>query len=240
MHCYRVYTPLWLWFWPWLYKVLQRIAWCKKIPARRYTHTARRSEDKGDVWVSRILKGYSQDAGCANWEPRHRRLVRRPCGKPERLVTKLWNVSRGHVRDVGLHAQKRGWARDVTWIAGRRRWSRYGESPRRRNVGDGVCEGDGAGLPMRDLLAVAVPGEFCVIKNRLRAVSCYPQQINKPVKRACSPRKFCFSRCLLVHSGPKSTNLCLNCIWSSKLGMQNLWAVVLRVSSTTFNSNKCN
>ncbi len=56
-----------------------------------------------------------------------------------------------------------------TWIAGRRRWSRYGESPRLRNVRDGGCEGDGAGLPRRDLQAVAVPGEFCVIKNGLRA-----------------------------------------------------------------------
>ena len=73
------------------------------------------------------------------------------------------------MRDVGLHAQKRGWARGVTWIAGRRRWSRYGESPRRRNVRDCGREDDGVGLPRRALRAVAVPGEFCVIKNRLRA-----------------------------------------------------------------------
>ncbi len=31
----------------------------------------------------------------------------------------------------------------------------------------GGCEGDGAGLPRTDLRAVAVAGEFCVIKNRL-------------------------------------------------------------------------
>ncbi len=89
------------------------------------------------------------------------------------------------MRDDGLHAQKRGWGSDVMWIAGRGRWSRYGESPRRRNVRNSRCEGDGAGLPRRDLQAVAVPVEFCVIKNRLRArlPLCHviPQQINKPV-----------------------------------------------------------
>ena len=53
------------------------------------------------------------------------------------------------------------------------------------NVKDSGREGDGAGLPRRDLLAVAVQGEFCVIKNRLRAnlkiVSCYPTaDLTKP------------------------------------------------------------
>ena len=70
-----------------------------------------------------------------------------------------------------------------SWTCGR--WSRYGESPRWRNVRDGGCEGDSAGLPRRNLRAVAVPGEFCVIKNRLRTnlKLCHviPQQINKPV-----------------------------------------------------------
>ncbi len=70
------------------------------------------------------------------------------------------------MRDVGLHAQKRGWARGIAWIAGRRRWSRYGESPRRRNVRDCGREDDGVGLPRRALRAVAVPGEFCVIKGQ--------------------------------------------------------------------------
>ncbi len=77
--------------------------------------------------------------------------------------------------------QKRGWACDVTWIAGRGRWSRYGESPRWRNGREGGCEGDGTMLPRRDLRAVAVQGEFCVIKNRLRArlkmCRVIPQQI---------------------------------------------------------------
>ena len=41
-------------------------------------------------------------------------------------------------------------------------------SPRSRNMRDCGCEDDGPGLPRRDLRAVAVPGEFCVIKNRLR------------------------------------------------------------------------
>ena len=49
---------------------------------------------------------------------------------------------------------------------------------------DGGCEGDG-GMPRRDLWAVAVPGEFCVIKNKLRANlklrRVIPQQINKPM-----------------------------------------------------------
>ncbi len=68
----------------------------------------------------------------------------------------------GHVRDVGLHAQKRGRARGITWIAGRRRWSRYGESPRRRNVRDCGREDGGVGLPRRALRAVAVPrGVLC-------------------------------------------------------------------------------
>ena len=87
------------------------------------------------------------------------------------------------MRDVGLHVQKHGWARCVTYIAGRRRWSRYGESLRRRNVRGGGCEDNGAGLPRSDLQAVALPGEFCVIKNRLRANLCrvIPQQIHQPV-----------------------------------------------------------
>ncbi len=68
----------------------------------------------------------------------------------------------GHVRDVGLHEQKRGWARGVTWIAGRRLWSRYGKSPRRRNVRDCGREDDGVGLPRRALRAVALPrGVLC-------------------------------------------------------------------------------
>ena len=71
--------------------------------------------------------------------------------------------------DVGLHAQKRGWAHGITWIAGRQRWSRYGESPRRRNVRDCGREDDGVGLPRRALRAVAVKGDFWVIKDRLRA-----------------------------------------------------------------------
>ncbi len=70
------------------------------------------------------------------------------------------------MREVGLHTQKRGWARGVTWIAGRRRWSRYGESPRRRNVRDCGREDNGVGLPRRALRAVAVPGEFCVKKEQ--------------------------------------------------------------------------
>ncbi len=85
------------------------------------------------------------------------------------------------MRDMGLHAQEHGWARGVTWIAGRRRWSRYGESPGRR---DGVWA-TVLGRPWRDLRAVAVPGEFCVIKDRLRAnlklCRVIPQQINKLV-----------------------------------------------------------
>ncbi len=48
---------------------------------------------------------------------------------------------------------------------------------------DDGCEDDGAGVPRRDLQIVAVPGEFCVIKNRLRAnlKLCHviPQQINE-------------------------------------------------------------
>ncbi len=123
--------------------------------------------------MSRNLEGYSQDAGSENWESGGWRLVRRPCGKPEGLVTELRNVLR-RTRERCRVAR----SREVTWIAGRGRWSRYGESPRRRNVRDGGCEGNGAVLPRRDLRAVAVPGEFCVIKNRLRAkfkdVSCHP------------------------------------------------------------------
>ncbi len=63
------------------------------------------------------------------------------------------------MRDVGLHAQKRGWARDVTWIV-------VDGSPGTgslHDVKDGGCEGNCAGLPRRDLRAV--PWEFCVIKK---------------------------------------------------------------------------
>ena len=64
------------------------------------------------------------------------------------------------------------------------------KSSRRWDVRDGGREGDGAGLPRRDLRAVAVPGEFCVIKNRLRArlTLCHfiPHQINKPVTQGTS------------------------------------------------------
>ncbi len=112
-------------------------------------------------------------------------------------------------------------------IAGRRRWSRYGESPRRRNVRDGRCEGDGAGLPRRDLRAVAVPGEFCVIKSRLRAnlklCRVIPQHINKPVTGGHAPpppENFGFLGvcwCILGQNRPT----CVYAIWSSKLAMQN-------------------
>ena len=81
--------------------------------ARRYTYTARRSDDTGDVSVNRSLEGYSQDAGRENWEPRHRRLVRRPCGKPEGLVTErvaegtceTWDCTR---RSVAEHVESCG------------------------------------------------------------------------------------------------------------------------------------
>ena len=79
--------------------------------------------------------------------------------------------------DVGLHARKRGWARDVTWIAGRRRWSRYGESPRRRNVRDGGCEGDGTGLPRRPAGCGCTRGVLCNKErtmSKFKIVSCYP------------------------------------------------------------------
>ncbi len=90
------------------------------------------------------------------------------------------------MRDVGLHEQKRGWARGVTRIARRRRWSRYGEPPRRKNMRDGGCEDDGAGLPRSDLRAVAVPGEFCVINEpNLKLCRVIPQQINQPVTTCC-------------------------------------------------------
>ncbi len=71
------------------------------------------------------------------------------------------------MRDVWLHTQKRGWARDVMWIAGRG-CSPDKSSSRRWNVSDGGREDDGAGVPRRPA-DVVVPGEFCVIKNRLRA-----------------------------------------------------------------------
>ncbi len=84
------------------------------------------------------------------------------------------------MRDVGLDAQKRGWARGVTWIAGRRRWSRYGESPRRRNVRDVKmtalgCPGEPCGLWLYQ-------GEFCEIKRayyepKYKIVFVIPQQI---------------------------------------------------------------
>ncbi len=87
------------------------------------------------------------------------------------------------MQDVGLHAQKRRWARGVTWIARRRRWSRYGESPRRRNVRDCGCEDDGVGLPRRALRAVAVPrGVLCNkragYEPNLKIVFVIPQQIS--------------------------------------------------------------
>ncbi len=174
MQCYRVYTPLWLWYWLWVHNVLQRLAWGKKIQP---TQQGGRKM-KGDVWASRSLEGYSQDAGSEIWEPRRRRLVRRPVEACRAKLRSYGTCRGGHVRDVGLHAQKRGWAHGVTWIAKRRRWSRYGESPWRRNVRDCGREDDGIGLPITALRAVSVPGEFCVIKNTLRAkfkiVSSYP------------------------------------------------------------------
>ena len=152
---FRVYTPVWLWYWSWVQNVLQRLAWGKKIPASRYSYTANWSEDKGDVWASRSLELYSRrrrerELGAALSE-----IGQKTCGKPEGLCygTCRW----GHVWVEGLHVQKSGWALGVKWIAGRRRWSRYGESPWRRNCGR---EDNGVGLPRKALRAVAVPGEF--------------------------------------------------------------------------------
>ncbi len=123
----------------------------------------RRSEDRGDVWASRSLEGYSRRLRERELWVTPSEIGQKTCGKPEGL--RYGTCRRGHVWDEGLHAQKRGWARCVTWIAGRRWWSRYKESPRRRNVRDGGCEDDGVGLPRRALRAVAVPGEFLCNKK---------------------------------------------------------------------------
>ncbi len=58
-------------------------------------------------------KGSAEDAGNENWEPRRRRLVRRPCGKPEGLVTErvaedtceTWDCT---LRSVAGHVTSRG------------------------------------------------------------------------------------------------------------------------------------
>ncbi len=99
-----------------------------------------------DVWVSRSLEGYSQDAGSENWEPGRRRLVKRAYGKPERLVQ---NVSR-RTRARRRVARAEAWL--DTW---RHVDSRTSTVSRLRGVFTtverGGRKGDGAGLPRRDL-----------------------------------------------------------------------------------------
>ncbi len=124
---------------------------------RRYTlHSGR--EDRGDVWAE-ASKGTAKTQGTRSGSP--------AVGNWSEDLWKAWRAKLrsygtgtcrgGHVRDVGLHAQKRGWARGVTWIAGRRRWSRYGEPPRRRNVRD--VKTTALGCPGEPCWAVAVPFE---------------------------------------------------------------------------------
>ncbi len=131
MHCYRVYTPPWLWYWPGVFNVLQRLAWGKKILLH-----SRRSEDEGrrlSEQKPRRVQPETQGArsgshAIGDWSE--------DLWRAWRAKLRSYGTCRGHVWDVGLHAHKRGGVRGVTWIAGRRRWSRYGESPRRRNVRD--------------------------------------------------------------------------------------------------------
>ncbi len=142
MHCYCVYTPLWLWYWPWVHNVLQRITWGKK-PHLHSKAVGRQRRRLSDQKPRRVQT-----------RRRERELGATPSEIGQKTLWKAWRAKLqsygtchgGHVWDVGLHAQKRCWARDVTWITGHRRWSRYGESPWRRNVRAGGCEGDGAGL----------------------------------------------------------------------------------------------
>ncbi len=176
MPCYCVYTPLWLWYWPWVHNVLQRIAWGKKIllHSKAVGRPGRRLSEQKPWRVQPRRR--ERELGAT---PSEIRLVRRSVESLKGWVAErvaedtceMWNCTR------------RSWGCGITWIARRRRWSRYRESPRRRNVRDAGCEDDGAGLPRRDLRAVAVPREFCVIKNRLRAnlklCRVIPQQINK-------------------------------------------------------------
>ncbi len=133
MHCCRVYTSLWLWHWPWIHNVFQRLAWGRK---KKIQSTQRSGRRRATSEWAEASKGTAGDAGNEIWEPR-RRDWSEDLWKAWRAKLRNYGTCReGHVRDVGLHAQKRGWAHGVTWIAGRRRWSRYGESPRRRNVRD--------------------------------------------------------------------------------------------------------
>ena len=104
-------------------------------------------------------------------------IGQKTCGKPEGL-SYVDTERVGKDTCERLNAQKRGWARGVTWIAGRRRWSRYGESPRLRNVKDYGREDDCFGLPRRALRAVAVP----------RGVLCYKRVYYEPnLKLSCYP-----------------------------------------------------
>ncbi len=185
MHCYRVYTTLWLLYCPRVHNVLQRTAWGKKIPAR---YTARRSDDTGDVGVSRSIEGYSQDAGSENWEPGRRRLVRRPRGKPEGLVRNYGTCCWGHVRDVGL--QKRGWAHDDTWIAGRGR-DPDKNSSWRWNVRLWTWGRRRWATQERPM---ALQGQFCIIQKTTSQIKTVPSSHNrfdKPVTYLFSSKFLC-------------------------------------------------
>ncbi len=136
MQCYRLYTPLWLWYWPWVHNVLQRLAWGKKKKIQP-TQQGGRKTRATDVWAeAEASKGTAKTQGA--------RCGSHAIGDWSEDLWKAWRAKLrsygtwrgGHVWDVGLHVQKRGWACGVTWITGHRRWSRYGESPRRRNVRD--------------------------------------------------------------------------------------------------------
>ncbi len=132
MHCYRVYTPLWLWYWPWVRNVLQRLTWGKKIFL--HSKAVRKQGQRLSEQKPRRVQPGTQGT----------RTGSHAVGDLSEDLWKAWSAKLhsyrtcrgGHVRDMGFHAQKHGWARGVMWIAGCRRWSRYGESPRRRNVRD--------------------------------------------------------------------------------------------------------
>ncbi len=172
MHCYRVYTPLWLWYWPWVHNVLQRLAWGKKkIPlhSKVVGRQGRRLSEQKPQRVQPETQGARTGShAVGDWSE------------------DLWKAWRAQLRNVSRRTRARcGIARAEAWLGTWRHMDsrtltvvQVWGSPRRRNVRDGGCEDDGVGLPRRALQAVAVPGEFCVIKKRLRAkfkiVLCYP------------------------------------------------------------------
>ncbi len=152
MHCYRVYTPLWLWYWPCVHNVLQRIAWGKKIllHSKAVRRQGRRLSEQKPWRVQPEMQGmrtgshavgdWSEDLWKA-WRATLRNVSPMTCVRRRVAQAEAWLGTWCHMDSRTLMAvQVRGVStmeeREGRWMWGRWHWAAQ-ESP----VGCGCTRG---------------------------------------------------------------------------------------------------